>query len=155
MLDVLPHPHIGLSTVSYLFGGQVTHRDSLGVEQIIRPGEVNWMTAGKGIAHSERFEDPSALAGGQLEMLQTWVALPEKDEESNPSFNNYTPDRLPVFTDQDVWMRLIAGDAYGLKNDVKTNSPLFYLHVALRKNARFGLPKGAFRKSVLYCERKR
>lgn len=79
-LDVLPHPHIGLSTVSYLFGGQVTHRDSLGVEQIIRPGEVNWMTAGRGIAHSERFEDPAALAGGALEMIQTWVALPEKDE---------------------------------------------------------------------------
>src|SRR5215471_704501 len=79
-LDVLPHPHIGLSTVSYLFGGKVTHRDSLGVEQIIRPGEVNWMTAGKGIAHSERFEDPSALAGG-IEMIQTWVALPEKEEE--------------------------------------------------------------------------
>ncbi len=83
-MDVLPHPHIGLSTVSYLFGGQVTHRDSLGVEQIIRPGEVNWMTAGSGIAHSERFEDPSALAGGTLEMIQTWVALPEKDEESDP-----------------------------------------------------------------------
>src|SRR3954466_9563279 len=87
-LDVLPHPHIGLSTVSYLFGGQVTHRDSLGVEQIIRPGEVNWMTAGSGIAHSERFEDPTALAGGTLEMIQTWVALPEKDEESAPSFRN-------------------------------------------------------------------
>src|SRR6188472_525005 len=91
-LDVLPHPHIGLSTVSYLFGGQVTHRDSLGVEQIIRPGEVNWMTAGSGIAHSERFEDPATLAGGQLEMIQTWVALPEKDEEAAPSFDNYKPD---------------------------------------------------------------
>src|SRR5690349_24530626 len=88
-MDVLPYPHIGLSTVSYLFGGQVTHRDSLGVKQIIKPGEVNWMTAGKGIAHSERFEDPSSLAGGQLEMIQTWVALPEKDEEAAPSFANY------------------------------------------------------------------
>jgi redox-sensitive bicupin YhaK (pirin superfamily) len=140
-LDVLPHPHIGLSTVSYLFGGQVTHRDSLGVEQIIRPGEVNWMTAGSGIAHSERFEDPLALAGGELEMIQTWVALPEKDEEANPSFNNYTPDQLPVFTDKGVWMRLIAGNAYGLRNDVKTTSPLFYLHVVLQQGGRFGLPK--------------
>ena len=140
-LDVLPHPHIGLSTVSYLFGGQVTHRDSLGVEQIIRPGEVNWMTAGKGIAHSERFEDPAALTGGELEMIQTWVALPEKDEEAAPSFNNYTPDQLPIFTDKDVWMRLIAGNAYGLNNNVKTNSPLFYLHVVLKKSASFGLPK--------------
>ena len=140
-LDVLPHPHIGLSTVSYLFGGQVTHRDSLGVEQIIRPGEVNWMTAGSGIAHSERFEDPAALAGGKLEMIQTWVALPEKDEESVPSFNNYTPEKLPVFTDKGIWMRLIAGNAYGLSNDVKTNSPLFYLHVILQQGAKFGLPK--------------
>ena len=140
-LDVLPHPHIGLSTVSYLFGGQVTHRDSLGVEQIIRPGEVNWMTAAKGIAHSERFEDPSALAGGKLEMIQTWVALPEKDEESDPSFSNYRPDELPVFTEKGVWMRLIAGNAFGLNNAVKTNSPLFYLHVVLQEGTRFGLPK--------------
>ena len=140
-LDVLPHPHIGLSTVSYLFGGRVTHRDSLGVEQVILPGEVNWMTAGRGIAHSERFEDPSALAGGKLEMIQTWVALPEKDEESAPTFNNYKPDVLPEFTDKGIWMRLIAGDAYGLRNDVKTHSPLFYLHVTLEEGTRFSLPK--------------
>src|SRR5687767_13268584 len=140
-MDVLPHPHIGLSTVSYLFGGQVTHRDSLGVEQIIRPGEVNWMTAGKGIAHSERFEDPAALAGGELEMIQTWVALPEKDEESHPAFDNYKPERLPVFTDTGVWMRLIAGNAFGLISNVKTHSPLFYVHAVLQKNTRFGLPK--------------
>jgi redox-sensitive bicupin YhaK (pirin superfamily) len=140
-LDVLPHPHIGLSTVSYLFGGQVTHRDSLGVEQVIRAGEVNWMTAGKGISHSERFEDPAALAGGALEMIQTWVALPEKDEESMPSFDNYKQEQLPIFAEKGVWMRLIAGDAYGLRNDVKTHSPLFYLHVMLEEGARFGLPK--------------
>lgn len=140
-MDVLPHPHIGLSTVSYLFGGQVTHRDSLGVEQIIRPGEVNWMTAGKGIAHSERFEDPAALAGGELEMIQTWVALPEKDEESDPSFDNYKPENLPVFTDTGIWMRVIAGNAFGLSSNVKTHSSLFYLHVILQAGARFGLPK--------------
>ncbi|MET4107308.1 pirin family protein [Hymenobacter sp. UYP22] len=141
-LDVLPHPHIGLSTVSYLFGGQVTHRDSLGVEQIIRPGEVNWMTAGSGIAHSERFEDPATLAGGQLEMLQTWVALPEADEETAPTFDNYAPHELPVFSEPSVWLRLIAGDAFGLQNNVKTHSPLFYLHVVLQPGARFGLPRG-------------
>jgi redox-sensitive bicupin YhaK (pirin superfamily) len=140
-IDVLPHPHIGLSTVSYLFGGQVTHRDSTGAQQIIRPGEVNWMTAGKGISHSERFEDPAALAGGSLEMIQTWVALPEKDEEDMPSFNNYKAEELPIFTETGVWMRLIAGDAYGLRNGVKTHSPLFYLHVVLQQGARFGLPK--------------
>lgn len=140
-MDVLPHPHIGLSTVSYLFGGQVTHRDSLGVEQIIRPGEVNWMTAGSGIAHSERFEEPAALAGGQLEMIQTWVALPEEDEETAPAFDNYKPEQLPIFTDSGIWIRLIAGDAYGLRNNVKTHSPLFYLHVVLDKNRQFSLPK--------------
>jgi redox-sensitive bicupin YhaK (pirin superfamily) len=140
-LDVLPHPHIGLSTVSYLFGGQVTHRDSLGVEQIIRPGEVNWMTAGRGIAHSERFEDPATLAGGQLEMIQTWVALPEKDEEAAPSFINYKPEQLPVYTDKGVWMRLIAGNAYGLRNEVRTLSPLFYLHAVFQQGASFGLPR--------------
>lgn len=140
-MDVLPHPHIGLSTVSYLFGGQVMHRDSLGVEQVIKPGEVNWMTAGSGIAHSERFEDPSVLAGGELEMIQTWVALPEKDEESTPSFTNYKQEALPVYIEKGIWMRLIAGDAFGLKNGVSTHSPLFYLHVVLQKDARFGLPK--------------
>jgi redox-sensitive bicupin YhaK (pirin superfamily) len=140
-LDVLPHPHIGLSTVSYLLDGEVTHRDSLGVEQVIRPGEVNWMTAGSGIAHSERFEDPSLLAQGKLEMLQTWVALPEKDEESNPSFDNYKPEALPVYTDKGVWMRLIAGDAFGLRGDVKTHSPLFYLHALIDKGTKFGIPK--------------
>jgi redox-sensitive bicupin YhaK (pirin superfamily) len=140
-MDVLPHPHIGLSTVSYLFGGQVTHRDSLGVEQVIRPGEVNWMTAGSGIAHSERFEDPAALAGGALEMIQTWVALPEKDEEAAPAFDNYAASSLPIFTEKGIWMRLIAGNAFGLRNNVKTHSPLFYLHVMLDAGARFGLPK--------------
>jgi len=141
-LDVLPHPHIGLSTVSYLFEGQVTHRDSLGVQQVIKPGEVNWMTAGSGIAHSERFEDPAALAGGELEMIQTWVALPEGDEESSPTFDNYKPELLPIYTEPGVWLRLIAGDAFGLKNSVKTHSPLFYVHAILEAGTRFGLPTG-------------
>lgn len=140
-LDVLPHPHIGLSTVSYLFDGTMTHRDSLGVEQIIQPGEVNWMTAGKGIAHSERFEDPNLWAAGGFEMIQTWVALPEKAEEADPAFTNYKKDELPVFTDKGVWMRLIAGRAFGLMNDVKIHSPLFYIHVVLNKQATLGLPK--------------
>jgi len=140
-LDVLPHPHIGLSTVSYLFNGKITHRDSLGVEQVIKPGEVNWMTAGKGITHSERFEDPNLWAAGGFEMIQTWVALPEKAEESDPTFTNYKKSELPVFSDKGVWMRLIAGSAFGLKNDVKIHSPLFYLHVVLENQASLGLPK--------------
>ncbi|HCZ35735.1 MAG TPA: hypothetical protein DHV26_07385 [Cytophagales bacterium] len=147
-MDVLPHPHIGLSTVSYLFGGQITHRDSLGVQQIIKPGEVNWMTAGKGVAHSERFEDPIVLAAGNFELIQTWVALPEKDEEADPTFVNYQQEELPVFTDKGVWMRLIAGDAYGLTNKVKTHSPLFYLHVVLDPGARFGLPQGYSERAI-------
>lgn len=139
-LDVLPHPHIGLSTVTYLFSGNVTHRDSLGVEQIIRPGEVNWMTAGKGISHSERFEDSELLEKEGLEMLQTWVALPESAEEQDPTFHNYKPEHLPVYADKGIWMRLIAGNAYGLKNDVAVHSPLFYLHVKLEAGSKIGLP---------------
>lgn len=139
-MDVLPHPHIGLSTITYLFKGNVTHRDSLGVEQIIRPGEVNWMTAGKGISHSERFEDPELLQKGGLEMLQTWVALPKSAEENDPTFMNYKPDQLPVYTDSGIWMRLIAGNAYGLNSDVSVHSPLFYLHVKLDSGAKMDLP---------------
>src|SRR5690606_826695 len=152
-MDVLPHPHIGLSTASYLFGGKVTHRDSLGVEQVIRPGEVNWMTAGKGIAHSERFEDPAALAGGELEMIQTWVALPERDEESDPTFANYKAEDLPVFTDKGVWMRLIAGNAFGLRNDVRTHSPLFYLHCVIDAGSRFTIPAGHSERAIYVAKR--
>lgn len=150
-MDVLPHPHIGLSIVSYLFHGNVTHRDSLGVQQIIQPGEVNWMTAGKGIAHSERFEDPSSLVGG-FEMIQTWVALPEKDEESNPAFTNYKREQLPVFTDKGVWMRLIAGHAYGLQSNVKTHSSLFYIHVVLDPDAKLSLPSEHTERGVYVVE---
>ncbi len=139
-MDVLPHPHIGLSTITYLFKGNVTHRDSLGVEQIISPGEVNWMTAGKGISHSERFEDPELLQKGGLEMLQTWVALPTSVEESDPTFENYKPDELPVYTDKGIWMRLIAGNAFGLKSNVAVHSPLFYLHVKMEAGAKTDLP---------------
>jgi redox-sensitive bicupin YhaK (pirin superfamily) len=106
------------------------------------------MTAGKGIAHSERFEDPEALSGGNLEMIQTWVALPQSDEESDPSFDNYQPHQLPVFTEKGIWMRLIAGEAYGLSNHVKTHSPLFYLHVVLEAGSRFGLPQGHTERGV-------
>ena len=140
-MDVLPHPHIGLSTLTYLLDGSVTHRDSLGIEQLIRPGEVNWMTAGKGISHSERFEDLQLLKDGQLEMLQTWVALPEEAEEIDPSFFNYKTEQLPVLTDKGVWMRLIAGEAFNEKSDVHIHSPLFYLHAELEPKASIHLPK--------------
>lgn len=147
-MDVLPHPHIGLSTVSYLFSGEVTHRDSTGAQQVIKPGEVNWMTAGKGISHSERFENPAVLAGGELEMLQTWVALPEKDEESDPTFKNYKQQDLPVVDDKGVWMRLIAGEAFGVKSSVAVHSPLFYLHFVLSPMSRVSLPRNYSERAI-------
>lgn len=138
-MDILPHPHIGLSTITYLFAGQITHRDSLGVQQIIVPGEVNWMTAAKGIAHSERFENVSELKNG-VELIQTWVALPEKDEESEPAFTNYGENQLPVSTEKGIWFRVIAGNVFGLKSPVKTNSPLFYIHMVIRKGYSMIMP---------------
>lgn len=138
-VDVRPHPHIGLSTVSYLFEGEIMHRDSLGVEQAIRPGEVNWMTAGKGITHSERFERARA-EGGPMHGIQAWVALPERDEETDPAFAHYGVEALQEARDGGVWMRIIAGEAFGLKAAVKTHSPMFYAHLALDAGARVAMP---------------
>jgi len=140
--DVRPHPHIGLATVSYLLSGAVTHRDSLGIEQVIRPGDVNWMTAGRGIAHSERFEDASVFADPGLELLQSWVALPEKDEELEPAFDHYPVRTLPEARDRGTWMRLIAGEAYGMSSPVKTRSPLFQLHAVVQAGSKLDLPAG-------------
>ncbi|WP_372659090.1 pirin family protein [Hydrogenophaga sp.] len=140
--DVRTHPHIGLATVSYLLSGQITHRDSLGTHQVIRPGEVNWMTAGRGITHSERFEHPASFAGGGLELMQSWVALPEADEETEPAFTNTPADALPVREEAGVWMRVIAGTAYGLSSPVRTHSPLFYVHTEIQAGASLALPGG-------------
>jgi len=138
-LDVRPHPHIGLSTVTYLFAGEIMHRDSLGSEQAIRPGEVNWMTAGRGITHSERFER-MRQSGGAMHGIQAWVALPEADEESAPAFAHHGPADLPTHVEPGLWARLIAGEAFGAKADVKTHSPLFYAHWALQAGAKAELP---------------
>lgn len=138
--DVRPHPHIGLSTVTYMFDGEITHRDSLGIEQVIRPGEVNWMTAGRGISHSERFEGSFRRDGGRLELLQAWVALPEADEEADPDFHHYGLDELPTWKDKGLWARLIAGAAFGLSNSVRTSSPLFYIHAELQSGGRLRAP---------------
>ena len=137
--DVRPHPHIGLSTVTYLFDGEMTHRDSLGIEQVIRPGALNWMTAGRGISHSERF-DGMHRAGGRVEGLQAWVALPDADEETAPAFDHYDADQLPTLEGTGLNARLIAGAAFGLASPAKIHSPLFYLHVRLEPGARIGLP---------------
>jgi len=139
-IDVRPHPHIGLSTVTYLFDGEIHHRDSLGVSQLIRPGAVNWMTAGAGIVHSERTDPARRAEGGLMHGMQAWVALPEADEETEPGFAHYGQDELPEISERGIWARLIAGSAYGLDNGVKTHSPLFYLHAELAAGARLALP---------------
>jgi hypothetical protein len=137
--DIRPHPHIGLSTITYLFDGQITHRDSVGSEQVIRPGEVNWMTAGRGITHSERFEQLRAQ-GGPLDGLQAWVALPDEREETEPGFWHYPSAALPAFHDEGVEGRLIAGRLAGVQSPVQVDSPQFYVHWQLRAGARVSLP---------------
>jgi redox-sensitive bicupin YhaK (pirin superfamily) len=137
--DVRPHPHIGLSTVTYLFEGEITHRDSLASEIAIRPGEVNWMTAGRGITHSERF-DTIRKTGGALHGIQAWIALPTELEETEPAFAHHGPDDLPTYEGGGLWARLIAGEAFGAKAAVKTHSPMFYVHWRLDGGAKAELP---------------
>jgi len=138
-VDVRPHPHIGLSTVTYLFDGEITHRDSVGVTQRIHPGEVNWMTAGSGITHSERFETLRA-DGGAMHGIQAWVALPVEDEEIDPAFHHHGVDDLPTYEAGGLWARLVAGEAFGAKARVQTRSPLFYVHWRLQPGAQAQLP---------------
>jgi redox-sensitive bicupin YhaK (pirin superfamily) len=138
-IDVRPHPHIGLSTVSYLFEGEIMHRDSVGSEQAIRPGEVNWMTAGRGITHSERFERARA-EGGTMHGIQAWVGLPVADEETEPCFAHYGADDLPTYESGGLWARLVAGEAFGARAGVKTYSPMFYVHWRLTAGATAELP---------------
>jgi redox-sensitive bicupin YhaK (pirin superfamily) len=150
--DIRPHPHIGLSTITYLFAGEIMHRDSLGVQQAIRPGAVNWMTAGRGISHSERFDGPIRQAGGLVHGIQAWVALPDQAEEDAPDFAHYPAEDLPAFTDQGVTARLVAGAAFGLASRVKTHSPLFYLHAELAAGARIDMPGGHAERAVYVVE---
>lgn len=140
-LDVRPHPHIGLSTVSYLFSGEIMHRDSLGYEQAIRPAEVNWMVAGRGITHSERLERARAV-GDRIHGIQAWVALPTELEETAPAFSHHSGDDLPHWEDSGVKGHLIAGSAYGLKAGASTHSPLFYAHLDMISGATAEIPSG-------------
>ena len=125
-MDVRPHPHIGLATVTYLFDGQIMHRDSLGTEMAIEPGAVNWMTAGKGIVHSERTAPEEKAKGPRLFGIQTWVALPKTDEETAPAFSHTGKSDLPVVTGDNASVRLILGSMYGESAPVKTFTPMFY-----------------------------
>src|SRR5262245_42295151 len=138
-VDVRPHPHIGLSTVTYLFDGEIMHRDSLGSEQPIRPGEVNWMTAGRGITHSERFEKARA-EGGPMHGIQAWVARPKDDEDTDPSFTHYDQRLLAVAEERGLRIRLLAGTGFGLRSDVRTHSPMFYAHWDMHPGAKAELP---------------
>jgi len=126
-MDVRPHPHIGLATVTYLFEGELMHHDSLGTQQKIVPGDINWMTAGRGIVHSERTPDPLRDSGITMHGIQTWVALPVAEEECEPSFTHYPSASLPVVNQDGVEVRVLAGTFYGLTSPVRTPSPTFYV----------------------------
>ena len=141
-INVRPHPHIGLSTLTYLFEGEIMHRDNLGVTQAIRPGEVNWMTAGKGIVHSERTDPLKISSGGPMHGMQAWIALPDGAEEIDPSFDHYGEVDLPAYENGGLFARLVAGEAYGATAKVKTSSPLFYVHWELEEGVRTAPPPG-------------
>jgi len=139
-LDVAPHPHIGLATVTYLFEGELIHRDSLGVVQAIRPGEVNWMTAGRGIVHSERTPQEMRLSGSELFGIQAWVAIPKKYEESDPAFTHHGTSELPVIEGEGKRVRLITGSLYGAQSPVQTLLEMFYADITLVEGARLPIP---------------
>jgi redox-sensitive bicupin YhaK (pirin superfamily) len=139
-LDVPPHPHIGLATVTWLFAGELMHADSLGVRQPIRPGDLNWMTAGRGITHSERTTDDDRARASQLHGIQAWVALPTEAEASAPTFEHVAAADLPVMEGGGARLRLIAGRAFGMESPVATLSPLFYLEATLDGDSALDLP---------------
>jgi redox-sensitive bicupin YhaK (pirin superfamily) len=139
-LDVRPHPHIGLSTVTYLFEGEILHRDSLGSAQAIRPGDVNWMTAGRGIAHSERTDPALRAHSNRLFGIQSWVALPKVQEEAAAAFVHHPGSTLPVADEMGMHLRLIAGTGWGLTAPVAVSSPLFYADAALAPGSSLPLP---------------
>jgi len=148
-IDVAPHPHIGLSTLTYLFAGEMVHRDGLGTVQTIRPGEVNWMTAGRGIAHSERTPPDKRKSGSELFGIQSWVALPRKFEESAPAFSHHGSEELPVIEGDGVKIRLVAGSLFGKRSPVKTFSDLFYADLTMAPGAELAVPR-SFEDRAIY-----
>ncbi len=151
-LDVGVHPHIGLATVTYLFTGELLHRDSLGTVQPIRPGEVNWMTAGKGIAHSERTPAELRQTGADLFGVQAWVALPTRYEEMTPEFSHYAGQELPVLEGEGKYVRLISGTLYGSHSPVRTFSEMFYADVTLEPGAHLLVPADYEERAVYVVE---
>jgi redox-sensitive bicupin YhaK (pirin superfamily) len=148
-IDVRPHPHIGLATVTYLFSGEVSHRDTLGSAQTIVPGDVNWMTAGRGIAHSERTTAEERTHEHDVHGLQSWIALPKEYEENPPEFHHHAGASLPEFDVSGASLKLIAGNAFGHKAPVKIYSPLFYLEAKMPAGGQFTLPAD-YRERALY-----
>src|SRR6187551_1222789 len=147
-LDVRPHPHIGLATVTYVIEGEIIHRDSLGFEQAIRPGAVNWMTSGRGITHSERTSSELRQSGSRLHVAQLWVALPTGQEETAPEFHHHPADTLPEVDVGGVRVRLLAGSAYGETSPVRIVSPLFYAEAAILAGQSLCLPEGQQQRGV-------
>ena len=148
--DVLPHPHIGLSTLTYLFEGAILHRDSLGTELEIQPGAVNWMTAGSGVVHSERTPDYLRASEKFLHALQIWVALPKELEEMPPSFAHIPAEELPSWEAGDIQIRLVAGEAFGKKSPVPVHSPLFFIELKSTSRQSIALGENLFGESALY-----
>ena len=141
-LDVRPHPHISLATVTYLFDGEIVHRDSLGSHQAIRPGAINWMTAGRGITHSERTAPNERARGPRLHGIQLWVALPKEHEETAPEFHHHPSETLPELQIDSVRLRVLAGAAYGAASPVKALSTLFYVEAEMPAGSELPMPDG-------------
>jgi redox-sensitive bicupin YhaK (pirin superfamily) len=139
-IDVRPHPHIALATVTYLFAGEMVHRDSLGSHQPIRPGDVNWMLAGHGIVHSERTGDEVRRRGGPLHGIQSWVALPRADEEDAPFFDHHPAATIPEVKRPGAALQVVAGTAYGARSPVRVASPTLYLAATLEAGTTLPLP---------------
>lgn len=148
-MDVRPHPHIGLETVTYLFDGAILHRDSLGSVQSITPGAVNWMTAGRGIAHSERSSDESRAKTERLFGLQMWVALPQDRETIAPAFIHYAADRFPEISGEGVTCRVLAGEAFGARSPVTTQSDLVYSDIEMTAGSRLSI-KADYEERAVY-----
>ena len=151
-IDVRPHPHINLATVTYLFEGEIVHRDSLGSLQAIRPGAINWMTAGRGIVHSERTGPELRKVGSRLHGLQLWVALPRAKEEADPDFRHYPAAALPELRKGGARVRVLAGTAYGAASPVQTLSPLFYVEAMIPAGSKLPLPEEHLERAAYVVE---
>ncbi|WP_443936851.1 pirin family protein [Pedobacter sp. MW01-1-1] len=149
-LDVPPHPHIGLSTLTFLFEGEIKHKDSLGSDIVIKPGQVNWMTAGAGIVHSERTPEYLRHTDKVLHGLQIWVALPKDLEEMEPNFYHADETDIPSWTQDEVQYKLVAGEVFGYKSPVPVYSPLYFLELKTKQGQKLNLGDALFGESALY-----